>query len=368
MEEEGVVEWLVQSGLNQYQARVYTYLLSAGSATAVSAASGSGVPKSRIYDILEDLERKGYVETYEQDSLRARVLNPEQVLEDLREQSKSLSKAADAVEELWKEPSVDDYRVTLVKRQETVIERAKEFIRSAENEMQIVVTPDNFSELRPMLQEAFDRGVFINLVITLPEGSTVDPVEDLDFDGVATEVRFHGLEPPFMLLVDRTKTCFTPQRHMGGDFGLIADNSILTYIFFWYFQASLWGVWETIYTTHGDYPPFEYINIRQCVIDIAPLLAENASIAVTIDGETTDTNEDVTISGTISDIDFTGSFRNPVYPSFSDVAGQVTLYVDDGTGIRTVGGRFARLEEISMTRLTVEAIEFEESDDVESTT
>ena len=360
MEKNEIVERLTQAGLNKYQAKAYTYLLSVGSASAVAISRGSDIPKSRIYDTLEDLERKGYVETYEQDSLHARVLNPDEVLEDLREQAKSLTEVADAVEDLWEEPSVDEYQVTLVKRHETVSERAKEFIRSAENEMQVAATPEQFYELRPMLLEAFSRGVFIKLVITLPEGASVDSAENLDFEGVATEVRLRDLEAPFLVLVDRTKTCFSPQRSAGGNFGLIADNSTLTYIFHWYFQTSLWDVWEIIHTTHNNDPPIEYVNIRQCVLDIAPLLAEGADITVTVEGETTDTEDDVTITGVITDVDFTGSFRNPVYPSLTEVAGQVTLYVDDGERVRTVGGRFAKIEEVSMHRLTVERIDFDD--------
>ncbi len=47
--------------LNLYEARVWTALLSRGVSTAGELSNISDVPRSRTYDILESLEKKGFI-------------------------------------------------------------------------------------------------------------------------------------------------------------------------------------------------------------------------------------------------------------------------------------------------------------------
>ena len=48
-------------GLNLYEVRVWAALLSRGVSTAGELSDISNVPRSRTYDILESLEKKGFV-------------------------------------------------------------------------------------------------------------------------------------------------------------------------------------------------------------------------------------------------------------------------------------------------------------------
>ena len=48
-------------GLNKYEARLWTALLSRGTSTAAELSDISNVPRSRSYDILQSLEAKGFI-------------------------------------------------------------------------------------------------------------------------------------------------------------------------------------------------------------------------------------------------------------------------------------------------------------------
>jgi len=48
-------------GLNLYEVKVWTALLSRGTSTAGELSNISDVPRSRTYDILESLEKKGFI-------------------------------------------------------------------------------------------------------------------------------------------------------------------------------------------------------------------------------------------------------------------------------------------------------------------
>src|SRR5512137_2234413 len=48
-------------GLNSYEAKLWTALLSRGVSTAGELSDIAGVPRSRSYDVLESLEKKGFI-------------------------------------------------------------------------------------------------------------------------------------------------------------------------------------------------------------------------------------------------------------------------------------------------------------------
>ena len=48
-------------GLNSYEAKIWTALLSRGVSSAGELSDISNVPRSRTYDVLESLEKKGFI-------------------------------------------------------------------------------------------------------------------------------------------------------------------------------------------------------------------------------------------------------------------------------------------------------------------
>lgn len=53
--------YLHEMGLSEYEASAYLALLQTGKATAKEVATAGDIPQSRVYDVLEKLERKGFV-------------------------------------------------------------------------------------------------------------------------------------------------------------------------------------------------------------------------------------------------------------------------------------------------------------------
>ena len=48
-------------GLNSYEAKLWVALLSVGTSTAGELSDIANVPRSRSYDVLEGLEKKGFI-------------------------------------------------------------------------------------------------------------------------------------------------------------------------------------------------------------------------------------------------------------------------------------------------------------------
>lgn len=74
--------------LNSYEAKIYTALLSRGISSASELADISKVPRSRCYDVLEGLEKKGFVFMKIGKPIKYIAIEPEEVLETIKKQTK----------------------------------------------------------------------------------------------------------------------------------------------------------------------------------------------------------------------------------------------------------------------------------------
>ena len=72
-------------GLNSYEAKLWVALLSVGTSTAGELSDIANVPRSRSYDVLEGLEKKGFIITQIGKPIKYLAIPPEEVLERVKE-------------------------------------------------------------------------------------------------------------------------------------------------------------------------------------------------------------------------------------------------------------------------------------------
>lgn len=358
MNDDELIAVLEDAGLSPYQAEAYVTLLEMGTASATDVADRCGVPDPRIYDVLRDLESKGYIETFQQGSLTARAHDPNVVLEDLRSRSSRYLDAADSIEDRWNQPEITDHEVSIVKRFETVKNRSIELIREAESEIQLGVDPEQFYEFEDALREARERGVNVKLSICTEAEQAVPSVETLE--QCCSEARHRDMPSPFLILVDRVWTCFAPHQRSINEYGVLVHDRTHTYVFHWYFKTCLWEIWDTIYTDRTPETPTTYVDFRQAVRDIEPLLNEGARIAATVHGYETESKELIELTGVITGVDYTGSSLGRSDPlPLAQLAGRVSATLDvDGETVE-IGGWGAVIEQIEVTRITIEDVRYE---------
>lgn len=75
---------LKELGLTEYETRAFVALVSSGPSTAGDLSEASGVPHSRIYDILSKLEKRGWVESQSGRPARYRAKPPSEALRLVR--------------------------------------------------------------------------------------------------------------------------------------------------------------------------------------------------------------------------------------------------------------------------------------------
>ena len=351
METDSLTETLEDAGLSPYQAAAYVALVDLGTASATDIADASGVPNARVYDVIDALAEREYIEKYEQGTLKARAHSPAEVLDDLRNRADRFETAADEIEERWEQPPLERSSASIVKQFQTVIDRARLFIERAETRVYLSVTPDHLERLRDSLRDAHERGVVVHLLVYADSDGDPPPPESVA--GLCQEARYRRLPAPFVASVDRQSACFSHHPDAVNQYGVLVNDEEYTFVFHWFFMTCLWVHGTPIHTEGRGTPPIEYVDIRQLVREARPIIESGATVTVRIEGTDLNAGEPRTITGTVEGV------RSVVEGKESDpqVAGQVMLDVDTGEERVSVGGWNAVVEDVEATRLVITDIE-----------
>lgn len=172
--------------LNIYETKVWIALLSKGIASAGEIAEISGVPRSRTYDVLESLEKRGFAIVKIGKPVKYIAVKPTEVVEkiksktiqDANERVKNLANIKDTPEyaELEKLHStgispIKSHEITgSLKGRSNIISRLREIIQSAEKEVYISTSALDFEDksrvLLPALEQAARNNVRIKLALS----------------------------------------------------------------------------------------------------------------------------------------------------------------------------------------------------------
>jgi sugar-specific transcriptional regulator TrmB len=125
---ESVVEKLRQVGLIEYEAKAYLALLNTHLSTATQASEKSGVPRTKIYSVLEALKNKGWVRVYSGVPLLFRGVPPLTVFEKVKG---DLEKFLESVQTALKEEVNDMKEKFVIKKFDVGLAELKQEIRKA---------------------------------------------------------------------------------------------------------------------------------------------------------------------------------------------------------------------------------------------
>ena len=215
-------------GLNLYEVKIWTALLSRGVSTAGELSDIANVPRSRSYDVLESLEKKGFIIMKIGKPIKYIAVPPEEVVERVKKNVKN--EANDRVtrlEDLKKTDVIDELRnlhtqgVELVeptdltgalKGRHNLYNHLELTIRGAEKSVTLMTTSSGLLRkvegLKPVFEEVAKRGVKIRIAAPLTK-ETKEAEKELkgiaevrDCKNKARFVVVDGKEVVFMLMDD----------------------------------------------------------------------------------------------------------------------------------------------------------------------
>jgi sugar-specific transcriptional regulator TrmB len=124
----GVVEKLQKVGLTEYEAKAYVGLLSDQLSTATKLSEKSGVPRTRIYSVLESLAQKGWIRIYSGIPLLFKAVAPNVVFERIKEDYTEFMESVEATLNM----EVDEVKEKfIIKKSDVGLRNLKDEMRKA---------------------------------------------------------------------------------------------------------------------------------------------------------------------------------------------------------------------------------------------
>ena len=160
------VEQLEQFGLSTYAARTFVALVTLGTATAKDVSGVADVPRTRVYDAIDELHERGLVDVQQSSPKEFWAISTETTSRKFeRETDYRLSILTRALDEL--DPAdrrEQQHGVWTVGGQAAVTDRVVEFVNGAEDEIVYMSVEDLLTEeIVDALHDAAERGVTISL-------------------------------------------------------------------------------------------------------------------------------------------------------------------------------------------------------------
>ena len=171
-------------GLTSYEIKVYLSLLEQGSMTASDISKISGVPYSKIYEVLNSLDNKVWLESDSSRPQKFYPKSPSTALEAVRLQKEIEIKNN---EEIIKNELIPIYEksgirekpeIWVVRGFYNIAGKVNEIIQSSQRELLIALpqlAQDIAKSLQPMLRTLHDKG--IRIVVLVSEGTSTEIIK-----------------------------------------------------------------------------------------------------------------------------------------------------------------------------------------------
>jgi sugar-specific transcriptional regulator TrmB len=208
--------------LNLYEVKLWAAILSRGISTAGELSDIADVPRSRTYDVLESLERKGFVVVKPEKPIKYMALPPTEVLDrvqrkienELKTHSGKVEKIrnSDMISELINlyEQGIEPMQVTdfsgALKGRHNIYDQLSMLIKNSKESIELVTSEDGLLRktrtLKPLFEKAMLRGVKIKVIV--PKG---------ELEGFSSEVELFEIKnDPSMharfMIVDQRQVVF----------------------------------------------------------------------------------------------------------------------------------------------------------------
>ncbi len=210
--------------LNIYEVKIWTALLSKGVSSAGELSDISNVPRSRSYDILESLEKKGFVIMKLGKPIKYIAVDPREVLERVKknirldgdEKVEVLEKVRDSTTykelELLHKTGIENIDpVSLsgaIKGRRNLNDQIETLLRNAKDRVLISTTKDGFMRKAEIIKALSKKLKDVNIKILVPED---EKVREVAKELKNVEVRFSSSINSRFCLVDGKDLLFMIQ-------------------------------------------------------------------------------------------------------------------------------------------------------------
>jgi sugar-specific transcriptional regulator TrmB len=208
--------------LNVYETKVWLALLSKGIASAGEISTISGVPRSRTYDVLESLEKKGFAIEKLGKPVKYIGVKPAIILEKLKNNVKK--DADDKMKDLLKIRDTDEYSeleglykegANPVKREDVtaslkgksnISNHLREILQNAEKEVIICTSAKEFASKINLFKQTFERLKKSSVKVRIALSGEKNLIEKIS-DKLGIKIQSINIDAKFFI-IDRREILF----------------------------------------------------------------------------------------------------------------------------------------------------------------
>lgn len=162
--QEEVLKLLMNLGFTEYEAKAYLALLQQAPLTGYAAARVSGVPRSKIYEVLGNMVKRGDVLVSYGEPVQYAPKPPKEMLAARRDSFERQLTAAEAGLEDFLGKNTPTDLIWDIHGREEILARLREVIGRAKQQILLQIWEEDAPEIRDDLLLAAQRGVTITVV------------------------------------------------------------------------------------------------------------------------------------------------------------------------------------------------------------
>lgn len=157
-----IIEDMKKLGLSEYEVKAYLKLLEQYPVNGYVLSKNSGVPRSRIYEVLDSLKKKQIVfEQSEDNTTLYHPLEPKLLISKLKNNFEDILNEVDEYTKKVYSKQENDNEVIVIKGRNNIIDFINSLICEAKKRIAVSIWEEEINDISKALNEAIDRGVML---------------------------------------------------------------------------------------------------------------------------------------------------------------------------------------------------------------
>ncbi|MBI2141268.1 TrmB family transcriptional regulator [Candidatus Woesearchaeota archaeon] len=220
-----LINQLKDIGLNSYESKLWLALLTKGVAAAGELSDVAGVPRSRSYDVLESLEKKGFIIMKIGKPIKYIAVQPEHVIDKVRKKLiEDVKLQEDFLNKVEQSPLIDELKIIYksgirdidpldltasIKGRKNLYHVLERIIKNAEKSVIITTTTSGLMRKKDVLKSALKKAKEKKLKIRIAAHITNEVRPQLEELASLAELR-HTSTPARFCVVDGKEVVLMP--------------------------------------------------------------------------------------------------------------------------------------------------------------
>lgn len=157
-----IIEDMKKLGLSEYEVKAYLTLLGQNPVNGYTLSKNSGIPRSRIYEVLDSLKNKQMVfEAIEGKTTLYHPLDPQLLINKLKNNFESILNNVDVYTKKIYSEQQNDNKLIVIKGKSKIIDFINSLIVEAKERIAVSIWEEEINDISRALDDAINRGVIV---------------------------------------------------------------------------------------------------------------------------------------------------------------------------------------------------------------